>query len=59
MTVSAKKRILIIEDDRHIAEGIELNLNRQGHEVRVAQNSIEGLEAWKQWCPHLIVLDLM
>lgn len=59
MTVSAKKRILIIEDDRHIAEGIELNLNMQGHEVRVAQNGIEGLEAWKQWCPHLIVLDLM
>ena len=59
MTASAKKRILIIEDDRHIAEGIELNLNMQGHEVRVAQNGIEGLEAWKQWCPHLIVLDLM
>ncbi len=59
MTASAKKRILIVEDDRHIAEGIELNLSMQGHEVRVAQNGIEGLEAWKQWCPHLIVLDLM
>lgn len=56
---AAKKRILIIEDDRHIAEGIELNLSMQGHEVRVAQNGIDGLEAWKQWCPHLIVLDLM
>ena len=59
MTASAKKRILIIEDDHHIAEGIELNLSMQGHEVRVAQNGIEGLAAWKQWCPHLIVLDLM
>jgi len=59
VTASAKKRILIVEDDRHIAEGIELNLSMQGHEVRVAQNGIEGLEAWKQWCPHLIVLDLM
>jgi len=54
-----KKRILIIEDDRHIAEGIELNLGLQGYEVKVAQNGIEGLDAWKQWCPHLIVLDLM
>jgi two-component system alkaline phosphatase synthesis response regulator PhoP len=54
-----KKRILIIEDDRHIAEGIELNLSLQGHEVKVAQDGIEGLESWKQWCPHLIVLDLM
>lgn len=55
----AKKRILIVEDDRHIAEGIELNLSLQGHEVKIAENGIEGLDAWKQWCPHLIVLDLM
>lgn len=54
-----KKRILIIEDDFHIAEGIELNLSLQGHEVRIAQNGLEGLKTWKQWCPHLIVLDLM
>ena len=27
--------------------------------VKVAQNGIEGLESWKKWCPHLIVLDLM
>lgn len=59
MTATAKKRILIVEDDRHIAEGIELNLSMLGHEVKVAQNGIDGLEAWKQWCPHLIVLDLM
>jgi two-component system, OmpR family, alkaline phosphatase synthesis response regulator PhoP len=55
----SKKRILIIEDDLHIAEGLELNLCLSGHEVKIAQNGIEGLEAWKQWCPQLIVLDLM
>ncbi|MBU1567213.1 MAG: response regulator transcription factor [Proteobacteria bacterium] len=55
----ARKRILIIEDDLHIAEGIELNLSLLGHDVKIAQNGIEGLEAWKQWCPHLIILDLM
>ena len=59
MNTNLAKRILIIEDDRHIAEGIELNLSLQGHEVKVAQNGIEGLAAWKEWCPHLIVLDLM
>ena len=59
MNATDKKRILIIEDDRHIAEGIELNLCLQGNEVKVAQNGIEGLDTWKQWCPHLIVLDLM
>jgi two-component system alkaline phosphatase synthesis response regulator PhoP len=54
-----KKRILLIEDDPHIAEGIEINLSLLGYEVKIARNGIEGLEAWKQWCPHLIVLDLM
>ena len=59
MNTLVSKRILIIEDDPHIAEGIELNLCMLGHEVKVARNGIEGLESWKQWCPHLIVLDLM
>jgi len=59
VTESTKRRILIIEDDLHIAEGIDLNLSLQGHEVKVAMNGIEGLDIWKQWCPHLIVLDLM
>jgi two-component system, OmpR family, alkaline phosphatase synthesis response regulator PhoP len=54
-----KKRILLIEDDLHISEGIALNLDIEGYEVKVAGNGIEGLETWKQWCPHLIVLDLM
>ncbi len=59
MNTQDNKRILIIEDDLHIAEGIELNLSLLGHEVKIALNGLEGLEAWKQWCPHLIVLDLM
>ncbi|MCP3890461.1 MAG: response regulator transcription factor [Desulfobulbaceae bacterium] len=59
MEITEKKRILIIEDDLHIAEGIELNLSLQGHEVKIADNGIEGLRAWKEWSPQLIVLDLM
>lgn len=58
MTTEVKK-ILIVEDDAHIAEGIELNLTLQGYDVRVASSGTDGLASWKQWCPHLIVLDLM
>jgi len=54
-----KQRILLIEDDRHISEGIALNLDIEGYEVKIAGNGIEGLEIYKQWCPNLIVLDLM
>lgn len=54
-----KIRVLIIEDDRHIADGIELNLTMQGYQVKIASNGIQGLEAWREWGPQLIVLDLM
>ncbi len=59
MDAVSRKRILLIEDDAHIAEGIALNLTLEEYEVKVAGNGIQGLAAWKQWYPHLIVLDLM
>lgn len=54
-----KKRILIVEDDRHIAEGLQLNLSLQGFEVRIAADGTQGLQFWKEWRPHLIILDIM
>ncbi len=59
MQIKDNKRILLVEDDLHISEGIALNLDLEGYEVQIAGNGIEGLAIWKQWCPHLIVLDLM
>jgi DNA-binding response OmpR family regulator len=53
------KRILIIEDDRHIAEGLKLNLGLQGYNVVVTADGVSGLQAWKQIQPDLIVLDIM
>jgi DNA-binding response OmpR family regulator len=53
------KRVLIIEDERHIAEGISLNLELQGYSVQIAETGTAGLSAWKQWEPDLIVLDIM
>ncbi|SLM27534.1 Two-component response regulator [Desulfamplus magnetovallimortis] len=54
-----KKRILVIEDEAHIAEGIELNLAIQGYDVQVAPDGVMGLEIWRSWSPDLIVLDVM
>ncbi|MGZ6276099.1 MAG: response regulator transcription factor, partial [Syntrophales bacterium] len=54
-----QKRILIIEDDEHIAEGLKLNLSLQGYEVSIASEGTSGLRMWKEWNPHLIVLDIM
>jgi two-component system, OmpR family, alkaline phosphatase synthesis response regulator PhoP len=59
MKNTQKKRILIIEDDAHIAQGLKLNLSLQGYEVSIAYNGTLGLAVWKEWNPHLIVLDIM
>lgn len=59
MQDSGKKRILIIEDEIHIAEGLKLNLSLQGYEVDIALDGVSGLQKWKTQQPHLIVLDIM
>lgn len=59
MKSNNKHRVLIIEDDPHIAEGLKLNLTMQGYAVNVAGDGVSGLDAWRHWRPHLIVLDIM
>lgn len=59
MNQTEKKRILIVEDDIHIAEGLKLNLTLQGYETAVARSGTAGLRMWKEWNPQLIVLDIM
>jgi len=54
-----KKRILVIEDEEHIAEGVKLNLSMLGYDVRIAPDGISGLDEWRAWHPDLIVLDIM
>jgi DNA-binding response OmpR family regulator len=59
MNASGKKRILIVEDEQHIADGLKLNLTLQGYEVVIAADGVKGLDLWKEWQPDLIVLDIM
>jgi len=59
MKPNEKKRVLVIEDDHHIAEGLNLNLSLQGYEVGIALNGLAGLQMWREWRPDLIVLDIM
>ena len=59
MKPNDKKRILVIEDDHHIAEGLNLNLSLQGYDVGIALNGVTGIQMWQEWRPDLIVLDIM
>lgn len=53
------KKILIIEDEVHIADGIKLNLDFAGFECYCANDGLSGKELYKKIHPDLIVLDLM
>jgi DNA-binding response OmpR family regulator len=53
------KKILVIEDEAHIAEGLKLNLTLKGFLVKIANDGPSGLSAWKSFTPHLIILDIM
>lgn len=59
MKSSGKKRILVVEDEIHIAEGLKLNLSLQGYEVCIAPDGGSAIQQWKEWHPDLIVLDIM
>ena len=59
MENSEKKRILVIEDEEHIADGLKLNLKLQGYDVKIASDGQKGIEKWRTWHPNLIVLDIM
>lgn len=61
MIVSQNKgsKILVIDDEKHIAEAIRLNLKMLGHEVVVGVNGLEGLNWWKEFSPDLVIVDLM
>ncbi|MFC1489288.1 response regulator transcription factor [Thermodesulfobacteriota bacterium] len=59
MKNTGKKRILIIEDETHIAEGLEFNLSILGYDTEIAIDGVSGLQKWKTYQPDLIVLDIM
>lgn len=54
-----KQRILIIDDDSHIADILNLYLTKECFETRIEDNGEDGLKAFHEFSPHLILLDLM
>ncbi|MDW8050852.1 MAG: response regulator [Armatimonadota bacterium] len=53
------KKILVVDDERHIVRLIQVNLERQGYQVVTAHDGKEALEKVKSEHPDLVVLDVM
>ena len=52
-------RILVVEDNLALAEGLAYNLRHEGHDVRIAEDGESGLADARRWSPDLVILDLM
>lgn len=52
-------RVLIIEDDRTLVDALAYNLKKEGYEVRIALDGLEGLKRFRSELPDLVLLDLM
>ena len=52
-------RVLIVEDDEQIRDGIEIYLKSQGYEVFKAGDGFEGLEVIRKNEIHLAIIDVM
>ncbi len=52
-------RVLVVEDDHHIAQLVRVYLEREGYDTVVARDGREGLRLFGEIEPDLVILDLM
>ncbi len=57
--MTAKKKILLIDDDRDFLMATKLILESGGYEVFLAADGKAGVEMWKSVSPDLAIIDMM
>lgn len=53
------KTVLIVEDDRNIADLLRLYLEKEGYTVVIAPDGMRGMEQFRTVHPSLVLLDVM
>jgi two-component system response regulator MtrA len=53
------RRVLVVDDNPDLADGLRYNLELEGYSVRVAADGPAAIDAAGSWRPHLMILDLM
>ncbi len=53
------RNVLIVEDDRNIADLLRLYLEKEGYEVTIALDGLKGVEKFREVQPSLVLLDVM
>ena len=58
-SITTKARVLVIDDESEIREGLELLLNLEGYSVHLAANAAEGVKKLDAHMFDLVLLDVM
>jgi DNA-binding response OmpR family regulator len=58
LSVVARARVLLVDDDKEIARAVKLRLRQSGYAVTVAGNGEAGLQAALESPPDAIILDM-
>ena len=56
---SRKTKILVVEDEADIAEGLKARLELEGYDVLIASDGTTGVQLVHDESPSLIILDVM
>lgn len=52
-------KVLVIDDEKAIADIIKFNLEKEGYVVDTAYDGEEGINKVNKWIPQLVILDIM
>lgn len=58
-SMTEKTRVLVVDDEESIVEFVHMGLTHEGYEVQSAPAGRAGLESFRGFSPHLVVLDVM
>ena len=51
-------KILVVDDDRVLADVVAFTLRREGYDILLAHDGVSGLQRWQEEQPDLVVLDV-
>ncbi|MBO8435337.1 MAG: response regulator transcription factor [Tyzzerella sp.] len=57
--MSDKIRVMVVDDDKHIAELISLYLMKEGYDTKEVYDGKDALDVFSSYNPNIIILDIM
>jgi len=57
--MNTEAKILLVEDEKHLAKGLSYNLKKEGYQVTVAEDGLAALDCLREDNFDMMILDLM